>query len=412
MKLIVQKFGGSILKDLKSIEQVAEVVAATKDHNRVIVVVSAMSNHTDDLINMARKINPAPPPRELDMLLTIGERLTMSLLSLALTKRGYQAMSFTGSQVGIITDNEHTNAKILNIRGKRIVEALKNDIIPIVAGFQGVSINNEITTLGRGGSDITAVALAAFFKADRCELYKDVSGIFTENPKIFPKAKPIHEITYEELAEMTSSGAEIVSHRACELAIKYDVPLIIKSFSTPNRAIIIEKTMKTQNNYNYYNLEKPFVRAVTHLLNLNRLTLIAVPKLPKCLHQVIVRLAEAKIPLVFFSHGVPYNNHFDLSFIVTQENFPKALDVLKEVKKSVNAQKIDITQNLAAISLIGPGISSDPDIFNKVFCVFHKLGVHIDAFSSTEMKITCFIDQKHYKKVINALLKKFKLVKK
>ncbi|MEO0072194.1 MAG: aspartate kinase [candidate division WOR-3 bacterium] len=412
MRLVVQKFGGSVLKDVRSIEHVADIITQTKDCSPVIVVVSAMRNHTDNLINLAYRINPSPPPRELDMLLTVGERITTALLSLALAKRGYQAMSFTGSQVGIITDNEHTNAKILKIHGERIINALQANIIPIVAGFQGVSTNKEITTLGRGGSDITAVALAAFFKADHCELYKDVKGIFTENPKIFSKVKPIKEITYEELAEMTSSGAEIVSHRACELAIKYNVPLVIKSFYNPNKTLTITKNMQKPNEFNYCNLEKPFVRAVTHLLNLNRLTLIAVPKLPKCLHQVIVQLAEAKIPLLFFSHGVPSNNHFDLSFIVTQENFSKAFEVLKNIQKAVNAQRIDITRNLAAVSLIGPGISSDPEIFNQVFSVFHFLGVHIDAFSSTEMKITCFINQKYYKKVVRALLKQFKLVNK
>jgi aspartate kinase len=414
MPIIVQKFGGGVIRNLEALERVADLVSKKiAEGNIPVVVVSAMGNKTDELIRIAKKVNPSPPARELDMLLSVGERFTAALLSLALDRRGYHAVSFTGSQVGIITNNEHTDAKIISINGKRIIQAIKNKTVPIVAGFQGVSIEKEITTLGRGGSDITAVALAAFLNADCCEFYKDVTGIFAENPKLFPLAKPIKTITYEELVELTSSGAEIIAPRACELAIKYDVPIAIKSFWSNTETVIINqnKIITRVNMRKTENLEKPFVRAVTHMTNLTRLTLIGIPQLPRCLHQVVVRFAEAKVSLVFFSHGVADRGKFDLSFIVTQENLPRAIDVIENAKKSINAKKTVITKNIASISLIGPGVNRDPDIFCKALEVFHSLKVHVDAFSSSETKITYFINQKDLIKSINALLKKFKLTK-
>ncbi|MEO0092213.1 MAG: aspartate kinase [candidate division WOR-3 bacterium] len=407
MEIIVQKFGGSVIKDLPAIERVADIIVKSNtSKQKVVVVVSAMGDTTDNLLNLAQKINPNPVAREIDMLLTSGERITMALLSLAIWHRGYEAISFTGSQVGIITDAQHTDARIIEIKGSRLYEALEQNKIPIIAGFQGVSFNKEVTTLGRGGSDVTAVAIAAFLKAKRCELYKDVLGVFAEDPKLFPSVKHIPQLSYEEMSELTTAGAEILHPRACALALKYKVPLVIKSLKKDNA------TMINSDNLTKQHTEKAFVRAISHSTNLCRLSLVAVPQLPKCLHQVVVRLAEAKIPLLFFAHGVPYHKKFDLSFIVTNANYPAAKAVLETAKKLVNAESLVEAKNLASISLIGPGIGSDVEIFSGLFETLHKLKIHTDAFISSEMKITCFLREEQIKKAISALLKRFDLVTK
>jgi len=411
MNIIVQKFGGSILKNIKAIEQVAEIIVKTKNkNNAVVAVVSAMGNTTDSLLKLAKKVNPDLPGRETDMLLTIGERITMSLLSLAILRRGYDAVSFTGSQVGIITNDQHTDARIIEIKGNRLKAAINNKKIPIIAGFQGVSLNREITTLGRGGSDVTAVAIAAYLNAKQCELYKDVTGVFTENPKDFTNLKHIPAITYQEIAELTTSGCEVIHPRACALASKYNIPIKIKSFSGKDYATMIGNNNKTDTKKNKTYTEKAFVRAISHSRKLSRLSLVAVPHVSKCLHQVIVQLAQAHIPLLFFAHGVPYHNKFDLSFIVNDENYKKAKIVLENAAKLVNAEQLLVVNNLASISLVGPGISSDIVIFTNLFETLHKLGTHIDAFTSSEMKITCFVKQEDVQSTIQALLKKFKLL--
>lgn len=406
MRIIVQKFGGSVINNLNAIKQVTDIIIKTKtSRNAVVVVVSAMGDTTDSLIKLIHEVNPNPPGREKDMLLSIGERLTMSLLSLALNRYGYHAISFTGSQVGIITDNEHTDARIIDIKGNRLRNVLRKGNIPIIAGFQGVSQQKEITTLGRGGSDVTAVAIAAYLKADLCEFYKDVTGIFTENPKHFSNVKHISEISYQEISELTTAGSEILHPRACALAYKYNIPLVIKSLNRKELSTMIRKRNQHPNK-----TEKAFVRAITHSYDLCRLSLLAVPQLPKCLHQVIVRFAEARVPILFFAHGIPYQKKFDLSFIVNKKDYEKALKVIEYTAKLVNAEKYVVAHNLASISLVGPGIQSDIKIFSALLETLHKLRIHIDALTGSEMKITCFLKKNSVNTAINALLKKFQLV--
>ncbi|MEO0083626.1 MAG: aspartate kinase [candidate division WOR-3 bacterium] len=413
MNIIVQKFGGSVIKDFKTIEKIAQIITRTVNNNtRVVVVVSAMGDTTDKLLHIAHQINPLPPGRELDMLLTCGERITMSLLALAINRLGYNAISFTGSQVGIITNEQHTDAKIVDIRGTRLKQALNKGKIPIIAGFQGMSLNREITTLGRGGSDVTAVAIASFLKASYCELYKDVPGVFTENPKFFRNVKHIPLISYQEMTELASSGSEIIHPRACALAFKYNIPIIIKSLSKRGLSTMISKDSYNLKPITKEYTEKAFVRAITHSYNLSRFSLVAVPQLPKCLHQVIVRLATAKIPLLFFAHGAPYQKKFDLSFIIEDKDYQRAKKTLTEASKIIGAEKLLIARKLASISLIGPNIGSDVEIVSRLFETFHKLKIHIDAFSSSEMKITCYLPGKKVKAAVRALLKKFNLLNK
>uniref|UniRef100_A0A7C6A905 Aspartokinase n=1 Tax=candidate division WOR-3 bacterium TaxID=2052148 RepID=A0A7C6A905_UNCW3 len=427
MALIVQKFGGSSLANIVRIKKVAQTIAQQKKlGDQIVVVVSAMGDETDQLLNLAYEISKTPTKRELDMLLTAGERKSQALLSIALQELGCPATSFTGSQIGIITDENHTDARIMRIKGFRLQEALNCDKIPIVAGFQGVSIKREITTLGRGGSDTSAVALAVRLGADCCELYKDVPGIFTEDPKEFPGVKRVPEITYEEMSELATAGSKVLHPRACALAAKYNLRLVIKpaphltqkkpegtivkppksdNITTKEHRLLCPMPRRTKN------LEKPVVRAITHSRNLNRFTLLAVPQ-TKGLAQAVSQLAQAKIPFVFFAHGVPIQHHFDLSFIIPAQAQRKAKAIFAKIKTKLKAKGLLIQKNLGSVSLVGAGIGSDSEIIAVLFKTLQKIGVHIDAFSTAESKITCYFHQKHLKVAIQNLLDRFHLYEK
>jgi aspartate kinase len=435
MALIIQKFGGSALANLTRIKEVAnKIVTSKRRGDRIVVVVSAMGDETDRLMEMAHQISAQPSKRELDMLLTAGERQSIALLGIALAELGCDAVSLTGSQVGIVTDENHTDARIMKIKCFRLQEALKLDKIPVVAGFQGVSISREITTLGRGGSDVTAVALAARLNADRCELYKDVNGLFTEDPKQFRGVKRIAEIPYDEMSELTTSGSQVLHPRACVLAAKYNLNLVIKpaphlgrteigssrfAQRTPSVTRSLAMTRKGAGSIydggegtmvkNTRQLEKPMVRAITHSANLSRFSLIGVPQQERCLSQAVSQLAQAKIPLVFFAHGVPVGHRFDLSFIIPEPAFKQAEQVLARIKVKLKAEKLMIQKNLGSVSLVGPGIGSDSKIIAALFNTLQRVGVHTDAFSTAESKITCYFNQELLRPTIEHLLDKFNL---
>lgn len=399
--LVVQKYGGSSVADIERIRRVAKRIVATRRSGaRVVVVVSAMGATTDELTRMARAITPNPQRRELDMLLSAGERQTMALLSLAIMHEGFEAVSFTGSQVGIITDRFHTDARIEEIRGDRLKAALRAGKIPIVAGFQGVSSDREITTLGRGGSDVTAVALAAVLGAARCELYKDVNGIHTENPNDFARARPVPRLSFAELAELAGSGSEVIHPRACALAEKYRVELVIRSAFTEEQGTMVTKLEK---------IEKAFVRAMTHNHKLVRLTLADVPKKKTCLHQVVTQLAEARVPVVFFNHGIHHGDIFDLSYIIPEEHLPAARAILTKLLKQVKAARLEVKETLCSVSVVGPGVGSDAEIISGTFDTLHRVGIHLDAFSTSETRLTAFMDRKDLKVATAALLARFRL---
>ncbi len=401
MALVVQKYGGSSVADIERIRRVARRVVATRAAgNRVVVVVSAMGHTTDALTKLAHEIMPSPQRRELDMLLTAGEREAMALVSLAILNEGLEAVSFTGSQVGIITDRYHSDARIEEIRGDRLRRALRGKVIPIVAGFQGVSTEREITTLGRGGSDVTAVALAAALGADRCELYKDVDGVFTENPSEFPGARLVPELSFEELAELAGSGSEVIHPRACALAAKYRVRLSIRSSFNDKRGTTVAKLEK---------MEKAFVRAMTHSHKLVRLSLVDVPKKKKCLHQVVTQLAAARVPVVFFNHGVVHGDRFDLSFIVPEEHLTSARTILTKLAKAVRADRLAVKDTLCSVSVVGPGVGSDPEVLSGTLETLHRVGVHLDAFSTSETRLSCFMDRSNLRLAAAALLARFRL---
>lgn len=409
-EIIVLKFGGESIRSIARLKKVAQkIFDKYREGNKVVVVVSAMGDRTDDLLKKAERLNKNPPARELVMLLTAGEREAIGLLSIRLAKLGLNAVSFTGSQIGILTDEFLDNAKILAIHGQRLKAALRAKKIPIVAGFQGVSFNREITTLGRGGSDITAVALAAYLKANVCELFKDVPGIFTENPHEFPSSRRIPEITYDELMELTSVGEKpIIAPRACALGAKYRVPIFIKPFFDNKKEETVVKFERPIS-------EEVKVRAITHKRNLCRLTMISVPQVPRCLSQVVTRLSKAKIPVLFFSHGVPSLREskeasFDLSFIVSQGFYRKALKVLKTLQKAVRAKRLIAETGICSVSLIGTGIGSDLATIARFFSVLQKLTVHLDAFTTSELRITGFLREKDLNRTVGELLKEYNLV--
>uniref|UniRef100_A0A7C4CDA1 Aspartokinase n=1 Tax=candidate division WOR-3 bacterium TaxID=2052148 RepID=A0A7C4CDA1_UNCW3 len=401
--VVVQKFGGSSLEDLDAIRRVAARIVATRRKGcRVVVVVSAMGSTTDKLQEMARAITPNPQRRELDMLLTAGERQTMALLSLAIMAAGEAAQSFTGSQVGIITDRFHSDARIQEIRGTRLLECLRRGAIPIVAGFQGVSYDREITTLGRGGSDVTAVALAAWLKADRCEFYKDVDGLFTENPAVFPLVRPVARISFTELAELAASGAEVIHPRACALAEKYRVPLIIRSSFTRKRGTVVTHPDK---------LEKAFVRAITHRQQLARVSLVDVRKKRRCLHQVVTRLAAARVPVLFFNHGVVHDTRFDLSFIIPKDHLADARPVIAALAREVGATRTDINADLCSVSVVGPGVGTDAEILSGTLDTLHQAGIHLDAFATSATSLCCFLPEEDLRLAATALLARFRLAR-
>ncbi len=405
--MVVLKFGGNTLSSLTKIKEVAKHIAKRrKKGEKICVVVSAMGDMTDKLFRTATALQRRPPSRELAMLLTAGERISIALLAIALNKEGIPAISFTGSQVGIITDTDHTDARIYEIRGERLKKALKDNLLPIVAGFQGVSERKEITTLGRGGSDITAVALAYFLNADRCEFYKDVGGVYPEDPKEFPRLSRIEELSYEEGLELTASGSTILHPRALALAQKYNVKIFVSSLKNSKRemkgTLIREKK----------EFEKAFVKAIAHQFDLIRFTFLSVPKVSRCLSQVVAELAQNRIPLLFFSHGVPHHNQFDLSFILKEREAKKAENVLNHLKKRIRAEKLEKKTGIGSISLIGPNVGFDPEILKMTFDRLQRERIHIDAFISSATNLTLYLKKEDVKRGVKKLLKEFHLQKK
>ncbi len=401
--MIVLKFGGDSLSSLKKIEEVAEYIAKRRKKVKdLCIVVSAMGETTDQLLQDAFALNEKPPTRELDMLITVGERISAALLAIALAKRKVPALSFTGSQVGIITDTYHTDARISEIKGGRLKMVLRKKMVPIVCGFQGVSYNKEITTLGRGGSDITAVALAHFLKAKVCEFYKKFSGIYTEDPKEFFNLKRLKELTYEEGLELTASGSEVIHPRALALANKYNVKLLVRSLKDSGGTMIKRQTE---------GVEKAFIKALTHRTDLVRFTFVSVPKVAQCLSQVVATLAEERIPFLFFFHGIPHQNRFDLSFILKGEEAKRAQDLFLTLKEKIKAEGLERQTGIGSISLIGPNVGIDPEILKKVFTSLKKERIHIDALATGTTNITLYLKEKEVKKGVKRLLRDFHLTR-
>lgn len=401
MDVIVQKYGGTSVATPARIASVADrVVATRKAGHQVAVVVSAMGESTDELLALAQKVSKTPPKRELDMLLTAGERISMSLLAMAINDRGCPAMSFTGSQSGIITDTEHTSAKILEVRADRIRQALEAGKVAIVAGFQGMSTEREITTLGRGGSDTTAVALALALGAKECQIYTDVDGVYTADPRIVGEARKLDRITYDEMVELASLGAQVLHPRSVELAAKHDLPILVASSLENKQGTNVEQ--KTS-------LEAVRVRGIASDQKVVLFTLTSVPRKMHGASQVVVDLAKQGIPIKLFFHGASGGKSVDLLFLVGEEHAQKTKGALSKASRRLGGRGVLQNERVGTVSIVGLGIGREPEILATLFQVAAKLHAHIEAVSTSEIKITCVLPRDKVVPAARALHKAFKL---
>ena len=403
-KLIVQKFGGSSVANVERIQNVARrVVSYRKKGCDLVVVVSALGDTTDELIELAAKINTNPSEREMDMLLSTGEQISVALLAMAIHKLGFEAISFTGSQVGIITDTSHTRARIIRINTDKIQEALKKGKIVIVAGFQGVTLGQDITTLGRGGSDLTAVALAKELKADECEIYTDVKGIYTTDPRIEPKAKKINKITYDEMLEMASLGAQVMQARSIEVAKKFDVPIHVRSSFEEVPGTMIIKEVK--------NMEEVVVSAVALNKGESKITVCDVPDKPGLAAKIFSDLATKGVSVDMIVQNVSHLRSTDISFTVSKLEAAKTLKITRRVAKGIGAGEVLEDADIARVSIVGVGMKSHPGVAAKMFEILAKNKVNIEMISTSDISISCVIQKKFAETAVRALHEKFGLGK-
>jgi aspartate kinase len=384
MALIVQKFGGTSVGDAERIRAVADHVARTRAAgNDVVVVVSAMGKMTDDLYRLADDVSPTRLPRELDMLLTAGERISMALVSMALGSCGVESASFTGSQAGIITDTDHTRAKILEIRPDRIREALDAGLVPVVAGFQGVSTDRDITTLGRGGSDVTAVALAAALKADVCEIYTDVTGVFSADPRVVVKARRIPKVSFDEMMEISATGGRVLMLRSVEFARRHGVPLHVRSSFTwePGTWIVEEDPT----------MEEAVVSAVTDDTSEAKITVGGVPDRPGVAATLFRQLAERGINIDMIVQNTSAKGITDISFTVAKTDLVAASETCDVVKDEIGATEVTSDDNIGRVSIIGAGMKSNPGVTALMFETLSESGINIEMISTSSIRISCVI---------------------
>jgi aspartate kinase len=404
MALIVQKYGGSSVADAQQIKNVARRVARTKDEgNQVVVVVSAMGNTTDDLVRLACQISEQPTDREFDVLLSTGEIVSSTLLAMALGSLGHRAISLSGAQAGIHTDSSYSRARILRVDTKRVVSELKKGNIVIVAGFQGVSGKRDITTLGRGGSDTTAVALAASLGAEVCQIFSDVEGVFAADPRLVPEAKKLKEVSYEEMLELATYGARVMHNRAVELGWLYNVPILVaSSFSdSPGTIICKEASMEVKNK----------VSGIVHDTNVAKVTVVGVPDHPGIAAAIFEPLARANISIDTIVQNASINNITDLTFTVARTDLLKAMSIVEPVAKSVGGKQSVADSTLAKVSIVGTGMQNTPGYAARMFRALHQHGINIQLITTSEIRITCIISEDKAKDAIRALHQAFELEK-
>ncbi len=402
--LIVQKYGGSSVANAQRIQKVARrVVEYRKRGFDLVVVVSALGDTTDELIELANKINSDPSEREMDMLLSTGEQISVALLAMAIHKLGCEAISFTGVQVGILTDSSHTRARIIKINDSKIKQELAKGRIVIVAGFQGVNINQDITTLGRGGSDLTAVALAKELNADECEIYTDVEGIYTTDPRVVPQAKKIAKITYDEMLEMASLGAQVMQARSIEVAKKFNVPIHVRSSFSKKEGTLIIKEVKR--------MEDVVVNAVTLNRNEAKITICDVPDRPGAAAKVFKELAEAGISVDMIVQNVSHLRQTDISFTVAKPEAHKAIKLTKRVAGDIKAGDVLEDKDIARVSIVGVGMRSHPGVAAQMFDALARNKINIEMISTSDISISCIIKNKAAEGAVRALHAKFGLGK-
>ncbi|MFN8021439.1 MAG: aspartate kinase [Acidimicrobiales bacterium] len=382
MALIVQKYGGTSVADPDRIRAVAENVALTKRRgNDVVVVVSAMGKATDNLIALADSVSSVQPGREMDMLLTTGERVSAALTTMALHALGVDAVSFTGSQVGIITDNAHRKAKIIEVKGDRVREALAEGKVAVVAGFQGVSLDREITTLGRGASDLTASALAKALDADACEIYTDVTGVFTADPRIVPQARKLHRISFDEMLEMAGAGSKVLALRSVEFARNHNVPLHVRSSFTWEQGTWVTDEQES-------NMEEPIISGVVTDLSESKVTIVAVPDRPGISAALFEPLAAANVNVDMIVQNTSHDGTTDISFTMPKADMATAQSIVGRIASEIGARGVEHDSEIAKISLVGAGMKSSPGIAAKMFRTLADLEVNIAMISTSTIRIS------------------------
>jgi aspartate kinase len=410
MSLVVQKYGGSSVADAEKIKRVAQrIVDARRGGFDVVVVVSAMGDTTDELLDLAQQVSPLPPPRELDMLLTSGERISMALLAMAIANLGLSARSFTGSQAGVITDDVHGKARIIDVTPGRISGALADGAIPIVAGFQGVSANGkDITTLGRGGSDTTAVALAAALKADVCEIYTDVDGIFTADPRIVPTARRIPAIKYEEMLEMAASGAKVLQLRCVEYARRYAVPIHVRSsFSNRAGTWVSDEPRKVEGP----GMEQAIISGVAHDRSEAKVTVAGVPDVVGQAAKIFRAIATAgiNIDMIVQNISAAATGLTDISFTLPRADGEAALAALRAVQHEIGFESLLYDDRIGKVSLVGAGMRSHPGVTATFFSALAGAGVNIEMISTSEIRISVVVDENEVDAAVTATHRAFDL---
>jgi aspartate kinase len=396
MSLIVQKFGGSSVGSVELIQRVAARVAKTRaEGHDVVVVVSAMKGETDRLLQLGRRVSGQPDAREMDLLVSSGERVTIALLAMALQEQGCPARSLTGRQVGIVTDSVHTKARIEKIAGDRLRETLAEGMVPVVAGFQGIDQKSDVTTLGRGGSDLTAVALAAALEADRCEIYTDVDGVYTADPGIVPTARRLDRVSYEEMLEMASLGAKVLQTRSVENAMMYRVPVVVKSaFADGPGTWIAEERA---------DMEKMVVSGVTCDRNQSKLTVTGVPDRPGVAASLFGAVADAEIVVDMIIQNVSQEGTTDISFTVPSDENRRALQIVKKVAAEIGARDVQLTDGIAKVSIVGVGMRTHSGVAAQMFRALSRERINIMMISTSEIKVSCVIEDKYAELAVRTL---------
>jgi len=400
--LIVQKYGGSSVADAGRISRVARRIAGvrTKGHN-VVVVVSAMGDSTDNLMQLVKEITDSPPERELDVVLSTGEQVSIALLAMAVNDLGIPVISLTGYQVGIFTDNVHNKASILNIETKRLREEIKQGNVVIVAGFQGVNQLNDITTLGRGGSDTTAVALAVALGADVCEIYTDVDGVYTTDPRIVPEALKLDQVSYCEMLELANLGAVVLHPRSVELAMNYGIPIHVRSSFNDHSGTMVREVES---------MEKALVvTGVAYDLDVAKIGLYNVYDKPGIAYKLFRNLADESINVDMIVQGAMHDERNDISFTCTQGDLNKALEVVEKLTDDLGADGVTSDDSVAKVSIVGAGMISNPGVAALMFEALSKEGINIEMISTSEIKISCIIKADQVTKAVRSLHKKFNL---
>jgi aspartate kinase len=400
--LVVQKYGGTSVGSAERIKHVARrVVLAAEAGNEVCVVVSAMGDTTDELLELAGQVSKRPHDRELDMLLTAGERISMALLSMAIIDLGHQAISFTGSQAGIVTDTSHGKAKIIDVRARRVREEIGAGKIAIVAGFQGVSTEDEVTTLGRGGSDATAVAIAAGLGADVCEIYTDVEGVYTADPRIVAGARKLREVSYEEMLELAASGAKVLMARSVEFGRNHGVVIHVRSTFSEADGTWVRKEEEL--------MEQPTISGIAHDTSEAKVTISGVPDRPGIAARVFRPLADAGVNIDMIVQNVSEAGHTDISFTVPTTDLPRAEPILAETATAVGARGVATDAGIAKVSLVGAGMKSHPGVAAEMFDALADAGINIEIISTSSIRISCVVRAADVERAVQVIHDRFRL---